>query len=66
MTNRNHDFAKAAQALMAELNDLDGRLTAKLGQWDAEVQQAYWRIQAEWNAAAHDMQTIVTRLVRMP
>jgi 6 kDa early secretory antigenic target len=55
-------FAQTASALMSELEDLEGKLKAKLAEWDGDAQQAYHRYQTQWQTSARDMQNIVTQL----
>jgi len=55
-------FAQTASALMTELEDLEGKLKAKLAQWDGNAQQAYHTCQQQWQTSARDMQNIVTQL----
>jgi uncharacterized protein YukE len=59
-------FAAGAESLLGELNDLDSKLTAGLGEWDVAAQQSYWRFQAQWNAAAHHMQVLLARYEDAP
>jgi len=55
-------FSQAARALMDELNDLEGKLRNKLNQWEGGAQEAYWTYQKQWDAAAKDMQNVVSQL----
>lgn len=55
-------FAQTASALMTELEDLEGKLKAKLSAWEGEAQTAYHTYQQQWNQSARDMQNIVTQL----
>jgi ESAT-6 family protein len=55
-------FAQTASALMTELEDLEGKLKAKLAQWEGDAQAAYHTYQQQWNSSARDMQNIVTQL----
>lgn len=62
MTAGESNFVAAANALMQELDDLEGKLKGKLSRWDDDAQQSYWRFQKEWHAGAMDMQKVVTAL----
>ncbi|MBA9003174.1 MULTISPECIES: WXG100 family type VII secretion target [Thermomonospora] len=62
LTEGEAQFSMAARALMDELNDLEAKLRTKLNRWDGQAQQAYWQFQKEWDAAAKDMQNVVTQL----
>jgi early secretory antigenic target protein ESAT-6 len=55
-------FAQTASALMTELEDLEGKLKAKLAQWEGNAQSAYHTYQQQWSQSARDMQQIVSQL----
>jgi len=62
LTEGEAQFSLAARALLDELHDLEGKLRSKLSRWDGQAQEAYWRYQREWDAAAKDMQNVVAQL----
>lgn len=62
LTEGESQFSLAARALMDELNDLEAKLQAKLGQWEGGAQSAYWTFQKQWDGAARDMQNVVGQL----
>lgn len=62
LTAGESNFVAAANTLLHELNDLEGKLKSKLSRWDDDAQQAYERFQREWHAGAMDMQKVVVAL----
>jgi ESAT-6 family protein len=56
------NFGQAAQQLMSELDDLEGKLKTKLAQWEDTAKDAYHQYQQQWHQSAVHMQTIVKQL----
>ncbi|MEZ0095364.1 WXG100 family type VII secretion target [Streptacidiphilus sp. EB129] len=53
------DLMIAAQKLTSILDDLDQQIRPMLNSWDGDAKDMYTSCQAEWNAAAADMQSLL-------
>lgn len=62
MTTGIEDLAQAHRQLTQNLDELDGQLKSSLAQWDGEARNAYHTAQAQWNAAANHMSSVVSKM----
>lgn len=53
------DLMIAAEKLQAILTDLDDQIKPMLASWDGGARDMYYSCQAEWQAAAADMQALL-------
>ncbi|MFG2001005.1 WXG100 family type VII secretion target [Spirillospora sp. NPDC048911] len=55
-------FQKALSEYKAALDELESKVKSTLAEWEGDAQQAYHRMQSQWNAAGVELGNVVNRM----
>ncbi|MEU5883513.1 WXG100 family type VII secretion target [Spirillospora sp. NPDC047279] len=55
-------FQKALNEYKAALQELEGKVKSTLAEWEGDAQQAYLRMQTQWNQAGNELGNVVHRM----